>query len=285
MDLIHIDNEYTKLLKIALYKPSMQEIYQGPPSRAMYLDRPDPNKVLREFDGIVERFLKLNIEVVVLIPDQNSAVTTNMIYLRDVAFVGGNEVYLANMKHTLREYEPPKFKQLLSVYNPSYKKHLRTVPRQYSLEGADLMHYEQKSLIAYTGSRTNHKAANFIKNKLNTKDYHDVKANISGVPQHLLGGLHIVDRQTATRRTQYCPYSVDHLKFIDFVENEEVSKGFSLNIVTVGPNEVLMPKNRPKTKYTLEQNNVLCHEVEIDEIHKMGGGLACMTLPLTRRAL
>ena len=58
--------------------------------------------------------------------------------------------------------------------------------------------------------------------------------------------------------------------------------GYSCNVVTVGPKEIIMPAGNPKTKKLYESHGIKVHETTTNEISIMAGSLACMTLPLTR---
>src|SRR5688572_20015403 len=118
MALIHYKNEYSQLKRVALYRPALDEIEQKDAKAAMYIDIPDPVKVLEEFDGIVEKLQSLGTEVVVLEQAEGLPKTSNMIFLRDVAFPFRDEIVLANMKHPLRYAEPEKFKKLLLAQYP-----------------------------------------------------------------------------------------------------------------------------------------------------------------------
>lgn len=284
MALVQYDNEYGRLRKIALYRPSPGEIEQKDAKSAMYISIPDTLKVLEEFDGIVEKFRALGVEVIVLQFGDNTLATSNMIYLRDVAFAFRGNLLLANMKYPLRQYETAKFKHLLMAQDPEYADVLIGADPDVNMEGADLFALNSQEVCAYVGSRTDKAIASILKTNFPGVAVSTIQANIHGVPQHILGGVHILDNNLATRRVQYCTDTLADYKFIDFEEDKEITEGFSLNIVTLAPREVLMPANMPKTKRKLESHGITCHEVDIAEIHKMGGGLACMTLPLWRES-
>lgn len=284
MALVHYYDEYSRLRKVAMYRPSFEEISQTDPSEVMYVRRPNPERVIKEFDNIVQAFGDLGVEVVVLEPDQSMSLTSNMIYLRDVALVFRNDLVLANMRHDVRRQEPEKFRQLLLSKDAGYDPHFKLLETRPSMEGADIFVLDTRSLCAYTGSRTDSRVVDDLTRQYETVRVEAVSANINGIPQHLLGGVHIIDRNLATRRTQYCNSAIADLQFIDFDEDDEIASGFALNIVTIAPRHVLMPANRPKVRRRLESYGIRCAEVEIDEIHKMGGGLACLVLPLVREA-
>jgi N-dimethylarginine dimethylaminohydrolase len=282
MALINYENEYGRLRKVALYRPALAEIEQEDASLAMYVDVPEARKVLVEFDAVVQKLRTLGVEVVVLEPHNDSPATSNMIYLRDVAFVFQDKLMLANMKYPLRQDEPQKFKELICDIDDSFAGSCLSLKGGVSMEGADLLAINKDLLYVYAGSRTDESVIPEIKGQFKDVEVKKIQANIDGVPQHILGGVHIIDDRLATRRVQYCTDDIEGYSFIDFDEDVETSRGFALNIVTIGPREVLMPANNPATKARLEAEGIICHEVDINEIHKMGGGLACMVLPLWR---
>lgn len=278
---INYYDEYSRLKRVALYRPSADEIEQKDVESAMYSSIPDTAIVLQEFDEVVAKLQELDVEVVVLDGNKSMTKTPNMIFLRDVAFVYGDDIFLARMKHSIRADEPLKFIALLTEVQPNLNGKFKHIS-EGTMEGADLLIDSNKTILAYTGSRTSTESVSEVAKQLSISKVRHIPANIDGVPQHLLGGIHILGPELLTRRVEYCPEEVGGYKNICFTEDDEVSKGFSLNIITIAPNEILMPKNCPNTKFILESHGVVCHEVGIDEIHKMGGGLACMALPLAR---
>lgn len=282
MALVNYTNEFGKLKRVALYKPLINEIHQGNPSDAMYIARPNVEKVFAEFENIVRTFSDLDIEVVLLEDSEHQhPQTTNMIFLRDVAAIIDDKIILANMKYDLRKAEPRKFKDLLMDKYKLSESDFKELPGSMTMEGADIMLSGESQILAYTGFRTSSEAIGEIANQFQL-GVKSIPANIQKVPQHLLGAMHIIGPDTIARRPRYCSTKIDGIEYIDFAETEEVKNYFAMNIVTIAPNEILMPSTCPETKKTFEENGVKCHIVDIDEIHKMGGGLACMTLPLER---
>jgi N-dimethylarginine dimethylaminohydrolase len=281
MALVNYQNEYAQLKKVALYRPALDEIDQQDPATSMYIERPEPQQVLEEFDGIADKLRELGVEVIVLQPKVEMATTSNMIFLRDVTFVFQDKLLLANMKYPVRQPEPQKFRELLTASDARFDEHFLNLDPAITMEGADIFALNKNLLYTYTGSRT---SVETVASLSRTFGVHVefINANIHSVPQHILGGVHILDENLASRRVRYCSDVMEGYNFIDFDEDDEISKGFALNIVTISPREILMPANNPNTKKKLENNGILCHEIPVKEIHKMGGGLACMVLPLWR---
>lgn len=285
MALANYSNEYGKLKRVALYKPSLSEIYQGDPGDMMYSDKPDPKKVLAEFSNVVQAFRSLGVEVVELEDrDRKYPQTANMIFLRDVAAVIGDKIILANMKFDVRKDEPSKFKNLLIDQKTIGESSFFELSSDTSMEGADIIVASTSQFLAYTGYRTSLNAVTEI-TKLMDVTPTIMPANIQKIPQHLLGAMHIVGPGKIAQRSKYCNTKIDEYEYIDFDETYEIKDGFAMSIVTISPMEILMPSGCQKTKDIFEKNGVKCHVVDISEIHKMGGGLACMTLPLERKML
>lgn len=282
MALVNYRNEYGKLIRVALYKPRLDEIFQGAPNDAMYSSTPEAKKVISEFNNVADAFANLNVEVILLEdPQQLHPQTTNMIFLRDVAAIIDDKIILANMKYDLRKAEPRKFKDLLMDKCKLSENVFRELPGSMTMEGADIMRSGESQIFAYTGFRTSSQAIGEIASQFQLA-VKPLPANIQKVPQHLLGAIHIIGPDTIARRPRYCSTKIDGFNYIDFDETDEIKNNFAMNIVTIAPNEILMPSTCPETKKSFEEYGVKCHVVDIDEIHKMGGGLACMTLPFER---
>lgn len=65
---------------------------------------------------------------------------------------------------------------------------------------------------------------------------------------------------------------------------EEEGRRMALNFVTLAPRKVLMPAGCPRTQALLESAGVERLSVEIGEIVKAAGGIACLTGILRRKA-
>lgn len=285
MALVNYSNECGELKRVALYKPGLNEIYQGNPADVMYSNKPDPKKVLAEFNNVAQVFQSLGVEVIELEnQDQKHPQTPNMIFLRDTAAVIGDKIIPANMKYDVRKDEPSKFKELLINKKAVDESSFMELSSSTCMEGADIMVASPAQVLAYTGYRTSLSAVTEIARYLNAIPT-IIPANIQKIPQHLLGAMHIIGPGKIARRPKYCNTKIDGYEYIDFDETDEIKGDFAMNIVTISPMEILMPSGCKKTKDIFEKNGIKCNVVDISEIHKMGGGLACMTLPLERNMI
>lgn len=55
-----------------------------------------------------------------------------------------------------------------------------------------------------------------------------------------------------------------------------------MNVVALAPGEVLMPSGGDRLRAAYEAAGVVCHEVEVTELIRAGGGLHCLTGVLKR---
>lgn len=60
-------------------------------------------------------------------------------------------------------------------------------------------------------------------------------------------------------------------------EADELERGMGLNFVALGPYRVLMPGGCPGTRASLEKAGVECIELEVPELIKAEGTIACAT--------
>jgi len=285
MELVDYQSDYGILRKVALYRPRLDEMFLGDPAHVMYRSRPEPSIVMKEFDALVEKLLELGVEVILLEDHQKRYPTSyNLIFLRDVALVIRDKIILSNMRFEIRRQEPSKFRSLLTDYSQHYASMILTIRGDNSFEGADFLVSGSNSVYSCTSNRTSVEAVNTLAETLNLNVTY-INGSMRNLPQHLLGGFHMLSELLIARRIEYCRDKLDGIDFVDFEESTEVTELFSLNFLTLAPNVILMPDNCPKTRDRLESYGIECHVTSINEIHKMGGGIACMTLPLVRTAL
>jgi len=60
-------------------------------------------------------------------------------------------------------------------------------------------------------------------------------------------------------------------------DDEEATRGFALNFVTLGPRRVLMAAGNPITQSFYEDAGISYQTVEVSELLKAAGGIGCLT--------
>jgi N-dimethylarginine dimethylaminohydrolase len=108
---------------------------------------------------------------------------------------------------------------------------------------------------------------------------------------HLDGLLAIADRDLAVIWPRRTPHKVvDVLRqrrfgFIAVEDEVEAQHALPMNFVAVAPGEIVMPAGGDRMRAAYEAAGLRCHEVDISECIKAGGGIHCMTGFLKRDPL
>lgn len=157
-------------------------------------------------------------------------------------------------------------------------------------EGADLLWLGPSRALLGLGARTDAAAALQIRRVLAMQG---VSLDVVGVPrcvQHLLGVLQIVGPSTAVVRGQLLAARafalLRNLGFtvVDLAETDEVAHGQAMNFTVLRPGEVVMAAGCPNTERTLRHAGIaVVRAIDIPNLIKAGGGLACATGILERR--
>jgi N-dimethylarginine dimethylaminohydrolase len=150
------------------------------------------------------------------------------------------------------------------------------------MEGADFFWVNEKEVIISVGNRTSLEFAETFKSLYPDVNVRTVEAAAEGIPQHILGGAHIISEDTIIQRKSIVKHGLGFKNVIELEETEEVVNGYAMNIVTVAPMEIIMPSGNPETKAIYESHGIKVHESPAFELGKMGGCFACATLPLKR---
>ena len=70
---------------------------------------------------------------------------------------------------------------------------------------------------------------------------------------------------------------------LHFIPDEtEAREGFSLNVVTLGPGKILMPRGNPISQAFYERLGVECVTLPAQELGKAAGSVGCLTGVLER---
>ncbi len=276
MDLVP---EYTKLRRVALFRPRAEDIIMN----HLYEEMPDPEGVRAEI-GLVDSLLcSLGVDVEML----SFPAPPNMIFLRDLALVGLPKyshhttshplAMLSRMFHKERESEP----YLLGAALDALGIWVDTWPLGGgSFEASDLL-VTDKAYYA-CGNRSKPQMLTHLKRRLNMEvemlDNHELR-----VPQHLLGCKVPFAENRVLSRDEVLRHNLGCFAWLPVEESEETTAGYGMNILVLGPNEIIMPSGCPELKAQYEASGIKVRgEVVMPNILKMGGGLACICLPLRR---
>ena len=105
---------------------------------------------------------------------------------------------------------------------------------------------------------------------------------------HLMGQVRYADRDLALVWSQRldpstAPILEEHgFTVLPIPSEDEAIGGYALNLVTLGPRSVIMAAGNPLTQACLEDAGIDCTTVDVSELIRGAGGIACMTGVLER---
>jgi N-dimethylarginine dimethylaminohydrolase len=165
---------------------------------------------------------------------------------------------------------------------------LRSVRGTGTFEGADAAWLDQHTVLLATGLRTNAQGALQVTALLQEMGVDVVPLGLPYGAMHLMGQLRIADRDLAIAWPGRVPYAaVEALRARGFnvlflPHIDEAKHGMSLNFVTIGPSQILMPAGNPRTLAFYEEAGITCYSVNIAELAKAAGGIGCLSGILAR---
>lgn len=269
---VYAENSYDRLRCCLLAIPKAGSFRNLTDAKSVMFDEiPNQERVRMQLFNYRDFLIRHGVHVVTIEYDKYP----NQVFMRDLGVVVGDTFYLGHPYHKVRHGEHlVLFRDFLLPNKINYV----PVPRYF--EGADVL-VRKEYIVAAVGNRTHIDAVASI---MSMSDRHAtiLRALPERVPQHLLGHKQILDNDLLLSRHELMEQTLGFSRVLRLSESEEVTKGFAANIFVLGPSMIVMPTGCPNTKRFYEENGLTVHEIAMDEVHKMGGGLTCITLPLVR---
>jgi dimethylargininase len=275
-------NEYDKLESVMLHIPRRNEIEYTDPKKAMYKSIPNYEKLLEEVDAYRTKLISLGVQVYddLYFHETEMRSFPNQVYMRDLAVIMPDSIILANPKYDIRKGEEKNLLELLRHWG--YTGRIIELANTVNMEGADFFWLSKSEVLISVGNRTSQDFVNIFKFFYPNIKVNVVEAAPEGIPQHILGGAHIISKDTIIQRKSIIKHDLGFKNTIILDETNEVVNGYAMNIVTLGQNEIIMPEGNPITKAIYEAHGITVHTTPMYELGKMGGCAACCTLPIKR---
>jgi len=276
-------NEYSKLEAVALHIPRRKEVLVNDPKEVMFKEVPNYEKLIYEIDAYRKLLKSLDITVYddAMFKDADMyGPFSNLVYMRDLGVVTPDRLILANPKYKIRKGEQEIM--LATMRRNGFVGGYLDLPSNVTMEGADFFWISEDEVLISVGNRTSPEFAEIFSKLYPNINVRTVTAAPEGIPQHILGGAHIVDKDVIIQRKAIVKHDLGFKNVIELEETDEVVNGYAMNIVTVGPMEIIMPSGNPNTKAIYESHGIKVHETPCFELGKMGGAIACASLILKR---
>jgi N-dimethylarginine dimethylaminohydrolase len=165
---------------------------------------------------------------------------------------------------------------------------LRSVRGNGTFEGADAAWIDAQTVLLATGLRTNAEGAAQVTSLLREMGVTVVRVGLPYGAMHLMGTLRFADRDLAIAWPGRVPYAAvaalraRGYRVLFLPDLREAVRGMALNIVALGPRQVLMPAGNPITRAFYQAAGIACRTVPVDELINAAGGIGCLTGVLER---
>jgi len=281
-----ISNEWATLESVLMHRPGSELESINDPNEALMFNKLDLAVARKQHDNLTEAYRDAEITVSYVEPIE--VPPPNLMFAADLFFMTPEGVILARPASKVRAGEE-RFvvKKLAELRVPI----LRCVRGRGTFEGADACWVNPDTVLLATGLRTNDEGAIQVTCLLEEMGVEVVLVGLPYAAMHLMGTLRFVDRDLAICWRSRVPYGAvealqEHGYSVIFTpDDEETSSGMALNFVTLGEKQILMPAGNPTTQSFYEEMDIKCKVVEVSELHKAAGGIACFTGILKRHSI
>jgi len=252
-----------------------------------YLEQPNFDKAIKEYEVFEEIFKSSNIELKYF--PQDDAVKIDSLYCRDASIATDFGMIICNMGKSGRVNEPNSQKQEYLKTNISI---LGEIKSPGTLEGGDVAWLNENTLAVGHTYRTNEEGIKQLRNLIEPKGIEILVAELPHYKGkqdvfHLMSILSPVDKDLAVVYSPLMP-----IKF----RNELIERGFELvetpeeefesmgcNVLAIAPRQSIMVQGNPITQKRLEGAGCKVTVYRGNEISiKGGGGPTCLTRPMLR---
>jgi N-dimethylarginine dimethylaminohydrolase len=266
---VRVEAEWHRMTSVALVRPTnfwvadpvneTQRHFYGSQSQ------PHPDRLLAQHDAVRHALLAEGIEVVDVPPPPDAPLAFNV---RDAGAVIGSTLMLGRMGRSVRACEPAWLAADLGV--------VASAPDTGVFEGGDV-NVTPDQVFVGIGERTDLKGCA----SLATMTRQVVRIPLSPGVLHLDVALNLLGPSLGVlHRPALAGAAPEGFTWIEITEDEFLEQ--AANILVLGPHCVMMDSRHTRLEHLLNGHGYTCILVELDEITKVGGGVRCMTLPLTR---
>jgi N-dimethylarginine dimethylaminohydrolase len=246
-----------------------------------------PVIVRAQHDALAETYRALGVSVCYV--EAGRPDKPNAMFVRDLMLMTPEGAIVTRPASTVRAGEERLVAEALGRLGVPV---LMTVHGRGTFEGADVLWVDRDLCFLAEGLRTNEAGADQVERMLREIGVTTVvRVGLPHGAMHLDGVLAIADRDLAVIWPRRTPYkAVDVLRkrgfrFIEVEDEQEAQDALPMNFVAVAPGEIVMPRGGERLREKYEAAGLHCHEVDVAECIKAGGGIHCMTGFLKRDAL
>ncbi len=274
--------EWAPLKAVLLHTPTEDFAAVDDPAAAQMLQRPDPVLAREQHMRLVQVYERAGVTVHQVAPVRTSP---NLVFVADLLFMTPEGAILARPASTVRAGEEAEVQAALGRLRVPV---LGAVHGSGVFEGADALWLDSKTVLLATGLRTNDEGGRQVVCLLTALGITVIRVGLKPGTMHLMGVVRFLDRDLAVVRGALVPDRILRIlkdrgvRVLEADDEQELRLGQALNVVPLDRRRVVMPSGQRRTRKILEAGGVEVVEVEISELAKAAGGIACMTGVLYR---
>ena len=278
-----ISNEWGQLKSVLLHRPGSELHASADADSVQMIDRLDVDVAAAQHDTLAEVYRSAGVQVHYVEPPTTP--DPNQMFVADLLLMTPEGAIVCRPASTVRAGEERWVARRLSEIGIPI---VRTISGVGTFEGADALWIDPKTLLVGRGLRTNEAGVAQLSELLNPMGIETVVVDLPIGTMHLMGMLRIIDRDLAIAWPERLAISAVQLLrdmgyTVEFIPDEkEAVQGFALNVVTLGPRNILMASGNPITQEFYENLGITCLTANVDELAKATGSIGCLTGVLHR---
>jgi len=279
------DSEWAPLKSVLLHRPG-PELLVTDPDAAQLLAPINLERLQAQHDAMAQAYSDAG--VIVHYVDPETTPPPNLMFVADLMFMTPEGAILARPASRVRAGEERFLARRLAALGVPI---LRSVHGSATFEGADAMWLSPHSVLVADGLRTDLAGREQVATTLEEMRATVIPVGLPVGAMHLMGTLRIADSDLAIAWPGRTPFAAvralrEQGYAVHFLPDEdEAIYGFALNFVTLGPRKILMAAGNPVTQRFLEDLDIHCTTIPVDELTKAAGGIGCLTGVLEREIL
>ncbi len=284
-------NEFSPLSRVLVKSPinaflNQSELDENWKSH-FYLDRPDFDEAVSEHKNFIQ--ILENAGASVSLASENPKTSIDSLYMRDSSLLTPKGMIICAMGKGARRYEGDAVRHYYETQNIPV---LGEITAPGSVEGGDIVWFDEKTLAVADGYRTNPEGIRQLRALLPGVEVLSVPLPHWNGPDdvlHLMSFISPVDQDLAVIYPRMMPVTfMNWLKereigFVEVPDEEYDSMG--CNVLALSPRNCVMVEENPITKARLEEAGCRVTTYKGRNISYLGsGGPTCLTRPLARSA-
>lgn len=278
-----VQSESAPLRAVLLHAPGPEIEASSDPASVQWLAAADPALARAQHEALAAAYRAAGVAVHLVAPPGVPPI--NLLFVADLVFMTPEGAIVGRTASTVRAGEERLAARALADLGIPI---LHTVRGSGVFEGADAAWLDPRTVIVATGLRTSDEGARQVEAVLREQGVDVRRTTLPAGTMHLMGQLRYADRDLALAWSQRLDASTPPIlrehgyTVLSIPSEEEAMGGAALNLVTLGPRSVIMAAGNPLTQSFLEGAGISCTAVDVSELIKGAGGIACMTGVLER---